>query len=74
MYDIPYNPPINQAAIVALGIATVSIFAWLPQREPVKTECEKPLYLPTASDAPPYSWEWPLQETDEPRRRRHRRG
>ena len=74
--DLLASPNLPQAAVMILATVTFALFAWLPVEQPqtVKAECDKPLYLPTASDAPPYSWEWPLQETDEPRRRRHRRG
>ena len=75
MNELLTNAP--QAAVIILGTLTFALFCWLPQPtpEPIKDECQKPIYLPTASDAPFYSWEWPLQEQDdEPRRRRHRRG
>ena len=59
---------ISLAAIGSLALAVV----YTPP-QPVKAECEKPMYLPTAEDAPSYSWQWPLQETYEDTPRRHRR-
>jgi len=73
MNDILSNPNLPQGAIIILGTLTFALFAWLPQPDPVKAECEKPVYLPTASDAPSYTWEWPIIE-QETHKRRGRRG
>ena len=75
--DILTNPHLPQASVIIMGTITFALLAWLPQPEPAKAECAKPLYLPTAEDAASYSWAWPLQETEtsDPRqRRRHKRG
>jgi hypothetical protein len=72
MNDLAAKAP--QAAVIVLGTLTFALFCWLPQPtpEPVKDECQKPIYLPTADDTPVYTWQWPLQE--EQLRRKHRRG
>ena len=70
-----------QAAVIILGTLTFALFCWLPAPtvEQPAAACERPIFMPTATDAPEYSWTWPLQEqadeeaTDEPVRRRHHR-
>ena len=70
-----------QAAVVVLATLTFALFCWLPAPtvEPATAACERPIFMPTATDGPEYSWQWPLQETsdeeatDEPVRRRHHR-
>lgn len=70
-----------QAAVIILGTLTFALFCWLPAPtvEQPAAACERPIFMPTATDGPEYSWQWPLQEqvdeeaTDEPPRRRHHR-
>lgn len=78
MKDILENPNLPQGAVIALATLFFALVAWLPEKSPAPAQCERPLYMPTATDGPEYLWQWPLQETtdepdDEPRRHKHRR-